>query len=125
MNFFARRKVLKTTSFPDLIPVRIQKYRIEEDGLVTLVIPKFANEKFARWFIPARKPTDITIKLEKFGSAAWLAMDGKRNMQEIFDILASQFGDEIQPVNERMSKYLSLLYSQKHVSFAQLAATEK
>jgi len=125
MNFFARRKVLKSTNFPDLIPVRIQKYKIEEDGLVTLVIPKFSNEKFARWFIPAQKPTDITIKLEKFGSAAWLAMDGKRNMQEIFDLLAEQFGEEIQPVSERMSKYLSILYNQKHVSFAQLAGTEK
>jgi hypothetical protein len=120
MNFFERCKVLKSTNFPDLVPVRTQKYRVEEDGLVTIVIPKFANEKFARWFIPARKPTDITIKLEKFGSAAWLLMDGKRNMQEISDLLAERFGDEIQPVNERMSKYLSLLYNQKHVSFMQL-----
>jgi len=125
MNFFARRKVLKSTNFQDLIPIQLQKYRIEEDGLVSLVIPKFANEKFARWFIPSRKPTDITIKLEKFGSAAWLFMDGKRNMQEISDMLVEQFGNEIQPVNERMSKYLSLLYNQKHVSFAQLAEAAK
>ncbi|MEI6748069.1 MAG: hypothetical protein ACOYMF_03585 [Bacteroidales bacterium] len=121
MNFFARRKVLKSTNFQDLIPVHLQKYRIDDDGLVTLVIPKFSNQKFARWFIPARKPTDITIKLEKYGSAAWLAMDGKRNMHEIFNLLVDQFGDDIQPVNERMSKYMSLLYNQKHVSFAQLA----
>jgi hypothetical protein len=125
MNFFKRRKVLKSTNFPDLIPIHLQKYKTDEAGLVTLVIPKFSNEKFARWFIPARKSTDITIKLEKFGSAAWLLMDGKRNMQEIFDLLTEQFGDEIQPVTERMTKYLSLLYNQKHVSFAQLTRADK
>jgi hypothetical protein len=125
MNFFKRRKILKTTSFTELIPVRRRQYKLDEDGLVTLEIPKFTNEKFARWFIPARKPTYISIKLEKFGSAAWLAIDGKRNMEKILDMLATQFGDEIQPVHERMAKYMSLLYNQKHVSFAQLGETVK
>ena len=125
MNFFKRRKVLKKTNFLDLVPMRIHGHRIGEDGMVNVIIPKFSNQRFARWFIPKRKPTEITIKLEKFGSSAWQAMDGKRTMQEICDMLVVQYGDEIQPVTERMSKYVSLLYHQDHVTFAQLIGTGK
>ena len=125
MNFFKRREILKKTNFLDLIPLRVHGHRIGEDGLVNVLIPKFDNQRFARWFIPNRKPTEITIKLEKFGSSAWQAMDGKRTMQEICDILVEQYGDEIQPVTERMSKYLSILYHQDHVTFAQLIDTDK
>lgn len=125
MNFFKRRQILKNTNFLDLIPMRIQGHRIGEDGLVNVIIPKFGNQRFARWFIPSRKPTEITIKLEKFGSSAWQAMDGKKNMQEICDILVGEYGDEIQPVTERMSKYISILYHQDHVTFAQLMDADK
>jgi hypothetical protein len=125
MNFFKRRQILKATNFLDLIPMRIQGHRMGDDGLVNIIIPKFGNQRFARWFIPLRKPTQITIKLEKFGSSSWLLMDGKRSMQEICDILLQEYGDEIQPVTERMSKYVSLLYHQDHVTFAQLIKTDK
>ena len=125
MNFFKRRVILRKTNFLDLVPLRNHGHRIGEDGLVNLIIPKFGNQRFARWFIPNRKPTEITVKLEKFGSSAWLAIDGKRTMQEICTILVEEYGDEIQPVTERMSKYVSMLYHQEHVTFAQLIDTDK
>ena len=125
MNFFKRREILKKTNFLDLIPMRTHGHRIGADGLVNVIFPKFGNPRFARWFIPNRKPTEITIKLEKFGSSTWQAIDGKKTMQEICDILLEKYGDEIQPVTERMSKYISLIYQHDHITFAQLMDTDK
>lgn len=120
VGFFERRRILKNTSALDLIPIRIHSHRVEESGLVTILIPKFKNEKFARFFIPARKSIHISINLDELGSAVWLAIDGKKCTGEICIELANQYGEKILPAEERVVKFFSGLYHNKHITFKQL-----
>jgi hypothetical protein len=103
-----------------LIPVRIHGHRIEDDGSVTLLIPKFKNEKFARFIIPASKSIHISIELDELGSAVWLAMDGVNDTAKICRDMSQTFGEKIHPAEERIVKFLSGLYHNKHITFKQL-----
>ena len=119
-GFFKRRRILKNTSALDLIPTRIHQHKFNDDGNVTILVPKFKNEKFARFFIPARKSIYISIQLDELGSAVWLAMDGKKSTNAICKELIENFGDKIKPAEERVVKFLSGLYHNKHITFEQL-----
>jgi hypothetical protein len=120
VSFFKRRAILKSTSALDLVPIRIHNHKINEDGTVVILVPKFKNEKFARFFIPARKSIYISINLDALGSAVWLAMDGKKDTNTICKELTEEFGEKIFPADERIVKFLSGLYHNKHITFVQL-----
>ena len=120
VGFFKRRKILKSTSALDLIPIRIHNHNISDEGLVTILIPKFKNEKFARFFIPARKSIYISIHLDELGSSVWLAIDGSKSVESICGELIEKFGDKIHPAEERIVKFLTGLYHNKHITFKQI-----
>ena len=120
MNFFRRRSILKNANFLDLIPVRIIDEEIGSDNRVQLLMPKFINRLAQKLVNPRLKSKYIKIKLDELGSATWLAIDGKKNVATIADELATKFGDKIQPVEERLTNFLSFAYQQKFISFAQL-----
>jgi hypothetical protein len=120
MNFFQRRKILKKTNFLDLTPVRMHTHALSEEGLVILLVPKFKNPKVAKFMIPPRRSDHFKIKLDELGSATWLEIDGERKIGEIADILTLKFGDKIQPVNERLSKFCTSLYDNRYIHFKEL-----
>lgn len=120
LNFFQRRRILLNTNALDLVPIRKHKHELNSDGLVTILIPKFKNEKFARFFIPTRKSIYISIHLDEIGSAVWLSIDGIKDTAEICKLMVEKFEDKIQPVEERVVKFLSGLYNNKHITFKQI-----
>ncbi|MFC1732758.1 PqqD family protein [candidate division KSB1 bacterium] len=125
MNFFQRRKILKRSNLLDLTPIRIHEHIEEEEGKLTLLVPKFRNKKLSNFIIRQGRPKFFRIHLDEFGSAAWLEMDGKKNMKTICDNLSEKFGDNIQPVEQRISKYLTTLYDQRYITFVELQNTNK
>jgi len=120
VGFFERRKILKNTSALDLIPIRIQEHRVEDNGTITILVPKFKNKRFANFIIPVRRSKHISIQLDELGSSVWLAMDGKKDVTKICKELSTMLGEKIHPAEERVVKFLSGLYHNKHISFKQL-----
>jgi hypothetical protein len=120
VSFFKRRAILKITSALDLVPIRIHNHKLDDNGNIVLLVPKFKNEKFARFFIPARKSIYISINLDALGSAVWLAIDGKKDTGAICKELSEHFGEKIFPAEERIVKFLSGLYHNKHITFLQI-----
>lgn len=120
MNFFQRRRILKRTSVHDLVPVRIVSFWEEivapEGMKIDLKIPRFRNEKFARWFLPAGKSSYITIHLDVRGSAVWQLIDGKRNIEQIADELKDLLGED---ALTRTGEYCSRLYANGYITFKQ------
>jgi len=116
MNFFRRRKILKQLNFLDVTPVRICDQRVEEDGKITLVVPKFKNPKFNEWFL-GRRPKNFEIHLDKAGSQTWEFIDGKRNVSEICELLEK---DHVEESVERVTKFMTLLYEQRYITFKEL-----
>ena len=124
LSFFERKKILKSTSMLDLTPFRKIEHKFEENGLVTLLYPKFKDTKFNK-FMLGRRSLYIKMKLDEIGSECWLLIDGKKKVSEISEELVEKLGDKIHPVHERFGKFLSQLYNNKYISFNELQKTKK
>jgi hypothetical protein len=85
-----------------------------------VLVPKFTNKFAVKYFIPRSKSPFIRANLDEFGSTAWLLMDGKNKVSEISDKLIEKFGETIQPVNARLTLFLTNLYNNQFISFNEL-----
>jgi len=116
-------KILKDTNALDLIPVTKHGYKINEDGKVVLLIPKFKNQKFARWFIPARKSIHFSIRLDNIGSMVYLLIDGKRTIKQICDTIQDKHEEKIEQLENRAVAFITQMYKYRFITFEQLIAS--
>lgn len=120
VSFSERRKILKGANYLELTPLRLNEEEISEENLVTILIPKFQNKFAARFIIPKLKSPVIKLKLDELGSAVWLLIDGKRTVDKIAQLLLEKFGNKIEPINERLTKFLTGLYEQRFITFQEI-----
>jgi len=123
MNFFTRRNILKKANFLDLRPVRVLRHETRDDGGINLLMPRFKNRISSALFQPGSKEKTIFIKLDRFGGHTWLLIDGESTVAEICDKLRAQFPGELQPIaetEERVTKFLSLLYQERYITFREI-----
>jgi hypothetical protein len=120
MNFFQRRAKLKNVNYLEVTPVRVLNEEVDENNLVTILIPKVTNRFAKKYFEPMLKSPLIKLKLDEIGSASWLAIDGKKKVSEIAEELVQKFGDKIDPVEERLTKFLTTLYEQRFITFQEI-----
>ncbi|MFA7228751.1 MAG: PqqD family protein [Melioribacteraceae bacterium] len=120
MNFFQRRAKLKNANYLEVTPVRNVNDELNEDKLVTVLIPKVTSRLGKKYFEPMLKSPYIKLKLDEIGSASWLAIDGKKKVGEIAAELDKIFGKKIAPVEERLTKFLTTLYEQRLITFQEI-----
>lgn len=117
---FKKNKKLSEVNYLELTPIRIYNHIVEEENRVSVLVPRFTNKILVKYLVPRLKSPDIKVKLDKFGSAAWLKADGNKNVEDICDELLNEFGEEINPVVERVTKFYSQLYQYQFISFKEL-----
>ncbi|AFH49861.1 Hypothetical protein IALB_2156 [Ignavibacterium album JCM 16511] len=117
---FKKNKNLSEVNYLELTPIRNYNHIEEEKNKVSVLVPRFTNKFLVKYLVPRLKSPDIKVKLDKFGSAAWLKADGNKNVQLICDELLSEFGEEINPVVERVTKFYTQLYQYQFISFKEL-----
>jgi hypothetical protein len=103
-----------------LIPVQVTKKHTETDGNITLLVPKFKNANFSKWFIPKHKSPYFKIHLDEPGSMLWLLIDGTCNVEEIcikFRHSLESAGKPADQIEERVTKYLSQLFKGRFINF--------
>lgn len=112
-----RTKINKDDNFLDLIPIRTDKmkWHENEEGLIYIVIPrKQALDRLVRLF--KKTPDQMRVDLDKIGSGAWKLMDGDRSIGEICTLMLEAFGDEVNPVYERVGTYINILRNNKFIT---------
>jgi hypothetical protein len=118
-SFFERRKIFKTANYLELTPVLIFDSEESEEGLITILIPRFKG-KFMNKYIVREKARYIYLKLDELGSATWKAVDGKKNVGQICEELKVTLGDKLTHAEERITKFLSILYNNRHITFKEI-----
>lgn len=103
----------------ELTPVREKQFETGEDGLVTILIPKFKRQFFQN-LIPKNRSRDFKINFDELGTAVWNEIDGNKNVGDIVIELGEKLGEKIQPAEERITKFLTQLNSHKFISFKEL-----
>lgn len=109
-----------TPNYLDMVPIRKVEEYIEEEGKITLLIPKFKKEWMRRWFIPARRSKHFRIHLDELGSEVWQYIDGKTDVhglcQHVSDYLERNQKQEAH-LEERVTTFLNQLYKNRFIVF--------
>ena len=114
------KKKKTTINLPDLIPVHNVEWVSNEKNLVVLLKPKFTHRLFTKYILPRMKSPNYKINLDLFGSAVWNNCNGKNTVAEIGSRLKKEFGEEIEPVYERLSLFIQTLERSKFIYYANI-----
>lgn len=87
------------------VPERTVEHLEREEGLVTLLRPKFLSPRLA-WLQRRLRRPHFKVKLDAVGTCLWVHMDGKRSGFELVEILRLAFGEPVEPADERTAKFL-------------------
>ncbi len=114
-----RRRVdeLETVNLLEVSPVRLAEWT-ERQGRVVVVRPKSLRAGLFGWIdlllylLSAKR-----IRLDAFGSFAWLQLDGERSVGEVVALLRTEFGDEVEPAEERLGHLVRVFRREGFVAY--------
>ena len=89
-----------------------------EDGpedQAVLLVPRFRKGPLAKWLQPRLKKPHIRVKLDDVGSFVWKRLDGKKAFAEILSEMKIEFGDRIEPAEDRLTQFFRILHKDKFV----------
>jgi hypothetical protein len=113
-----KKQKIISENYLDKIPYRpkIITWSENHKGLVTLEIENkgYAN-KIAQMLF--KKPKTSYIHLDKMGSFIWKNIDGKMNICAIGKKVNENFGDEANPLFERLAIFFKIMDSYKFISW--------
>ncbi len=120
LSFKERKKILKNANTLELTPIKMYSDEKNEEELITVIVPKFKNKFAVKFISPKLKSDHFKIKLDKFGSAVWLQINGSAKVEKIIINVKDKFGDDLLQEEERITKFIFQLYTQGFISFKEL-----
>jgi len=121
MNYFQRRRVLKSISANDLIPIRVHGHDVV-NGKVVILAPKF-NGRLVHNMFPRTRQLFYHIKLDIPGSITWENITGDKTVAEIATAVQNQIkekGQSLEEAESRVNKFMTLLYDWRYITFRQI-----
>ncbi|GBF11898.1 PqqD family protein [Tepidibacillus infernus] len=118
-------KISKKDNFLELIPLKTNKYQsiMTEKGIIQIIIPRNSMlDRIVRVF--KKTPKLMRIDLDTYGTYIWNLIDGKRNVSEIGRLLKLEFGEEIEPLYERLITYINVLRNNQFITLKKNEKTE-
>ncbi|HEX2935882.1 MAG TPA: PqqD family protein [Bacteroidales bacterium] len=110
-------------NYLDMVPIHKVEEYVEEEGKITLLIPKFRKEWMRRWFIPARRSKHFRIHLDELGTEVWRHIDGKTDVhsicQRVSEYLQRSQKQEAH-LEERVTVFLNQLYKNRFIVFQKM-----
>jgi hypothetical protein len=100
---------VKEVNLWELTPLRNAKWETTAEGKVVVLVPKFKNPFLTKWILPYLAKPFFRIKLDDIGSSIWQQCDGATSISTIAESLKTKFGAAVDPVDERINKFLNHL----------------
>ncbi len=108
----------KHKNYMDYIPVQNPRitWEVKEGERVELAVPNrgFFNRVAQLFF---RRPKVSYIKLDEYGSFVWRQIDGATDIYAISQKMKSQFGEEAEPVVERLVQFMRALQVNRYIYY--------
>lgn len=114
-----KKKSKGEVNFLDFIPVReeAQKFMENEDGNIVMCIErKSIYDKLAR-FLRKKTPSVSYYTLDALGSYVWKQIDGTKSVYEIGCFVKEEFGEDAEPLYERLVKFIQILEMNRFVKY--------
>jgi hypothetical protein len=115
----------KKTPSPDinllaLIPEQTVESIKGEDGIVTILGPRFKTGIMKKMVGSRLKSPYFKIALDDVGTTVWENIDGTRKIGEIAAILKEKFGEKIEPCNDRLAMFFTQLEMSRFIRYTNL-----
>jgi hypothetical protein len=92
------------------------EWKEAEDGKMVVFRPRFGEGRIAQWLESLLGLSPYRIRLDEIGGLVWSNCDGKMSAQEIADKLRDQFGEKIEPAEERLQHFILQMSRARMVS---------
>ena len=105
-----------TEDIMECVPSRLCEHEtdLSTDRIIVLR-PKYTSKLGRSVFEPFLKNKNFKVKLDDLGTAVWKNMDGKNTVKNLGEILAAEFGPEIEPIYERLGKFIIQMHKEKFI----------
>ena len=108
-------------NFLDYIPKHnsLYEYHTNEKGNIEIkMVNKGLFNRIAQIFF--KRPKVSWIELPGMGTFIWNQIDGKRNVYEIGQLLKNEYGQEAEPLYERLCTYIKSLHNSCFIVYVNL-----
>ena len=99
----------------ELRPSRVCAWEQDDRG-VTLLPPRFGRGPVGRALERWLRPRPYRIRLDAVGTFVWNRCDGSRTVAEIAGQLRDEFGEKVEPAEDRLVSFLSTLLRERFAS---------
>lgn len=108
----------KPQNYLDFVPVVNPQNNWTEDaqGIVTIdMVHRGFYARIAQKFF--HTPRVSHIKLDTYGSFLWKEIDGVRTVGDLAEKMKAQFGEQAEPLYDRLVKYMQILHNNHFILF--------
>lgn len=113
-----KKKNVISQNYLEKIPARPEhiKWLTDENGIVTLDVENTGIfNRVAQKLL--KKPKVSHIHLDEMGSFVWPLLDGEKNILELGRLVEAEFGENANPLYERLAKYFQILDSYQFIEW--------
>jgi hypothetical protein len=93
----------------DLVPQRVKDWETEPDGRVVVLQPRFEHPFLERHLLPRMSRPYFRVRLDQYGTAVWLQIDGLNSVRRIGELLQEQYGQDVEPIFQRLGLFVQQL----------------
>ncbi|HOW45981.1 MAG TPA: PqqD family protein [Candidatus Aminicenantes bacterium] len=111
----------KKDNFLDYVPLRNCPFGTDDKGRVYLVKEKTKSKLLKKIILALGRSQEFHIHLDELGTAAWLAVDGRRTILEIAAGLKSAAGGAVDQAEPRLAKFFAMLARDGFISWKELS----
>ncbi len=112
----AREK--ETKNILDMLPKRAYDWEEDEKkGTIIVKVPRFRTRLGKKFCSLIKKEQTYNVKLDDKNSFIWKLCDGKRSVREIAKSVLEKYGDEVQPVYQRVGELFNIMESNGLITY--------
>lgn len=109
MNKNKKRENQQQENLLDYIPKHKVNWEKNNDERIVLLVPKFQKPVLVKYVLPRLKHPNMRVTLDDFGSFVWKHIDGVKTVHQIGAALYDHFGENVEPVFERLGMFIRQL----------------
>ncbi len=113
----------KPVNLLELIPVRNRSWdaRGDEPSRVDIIVPRFAGRWLGKLILPRLRRPHYRVSLDEVGSWVWRRCDGETTVKQIGRGLSAEFGEDVEPVYDRLALFFRQMEEHSFIVFRNLS----
>lgn len=116
---------MRDVPFELLVPERLCEAMDEDDGRVTVLVPRFTGRLTRRWIAPLLRRPHVRVHLDQTGGFVWRQCDGRTAVADIAARLQTHLGGDPADARRRVELFLRRLARADAIHFLAPAGAER